>query len=126
MAKRGRRPKSVHLKIIQGNAGKRPLNEHEPEIIEPLGGPPANWQEDAKELWCEVVEYAPDGVLTMADRFLVEITARLLAQIRAAPDANAAVVTQLRQCLGEMGMTPSARTRLSIAPTRETNPFADL
>jgi hypothetical protein len=58
---------------------------------------------------------------------LVEITARLLAQIRSEPDVNAAVVTQFRACLSEMGMAPSSRSRL-LASGRGAGPnsFADL
>ena len=48
MAKPGPKPKPTHLKIITGNPGKRPLNHDEPEVIEPLGTPPAGWQAGAK------------------------------------------------------------------------------
>ena len=126
MAKPGPKPKPTHLKIISGNPGKRPLNQHEPEIIEPLGTPPARWDPGAKALWHEVVGCAPEGVLTKADRHLIEIAARLLAQIRAQPEVTAAIVAQFRACLSEMGMTPSARTRLSVASGGGGNPFANL
>ena len=35
MATRGRKPKPTALKLLEGNPGKRPLNEHEP--IPPTG-----------------------------------------------------------------------------------------
>ncbi len=126
MAKPGPKPKPTHLKVITGNPGKRPLNRFEPEIIEPLGSPPAGWQAGAKALWHEMVGCAPDGVLTKADRHQIEITVRLLAQIRAEPEVTAALVSQFRACLSEMGMTPSARTRLSVASSGGGNPFANL
>ena len=126
MAQRGPKPKPTHLKVITGNPGKRPLNQHEPEIIEPLGSPPAGWQAGAKALWHEMVGCAPDGVLTKADRHLIEIAVRLLAQIRANAEVNAATVAQFRFCLSEMGMTPSARARLSVASSGGGNPFANL
>ena len=126
MATSGRRPKATRLKLIQGNPGKRPLNDQEPEVIEPLGDPPAGWAGGAKALWHEIVECAPNGVVTKADRHLVEIAVRLLAQIRGDAEVNAATVTQFRQCLGEMGMTPSGRARLSVVKTKEANPFAAL
>ena len=126
MAKPGPKPKPTHLKVITGNPGKRPLNRHEPEIIEPLGGPPAGWQAGAKALWHEMVGCAPDGVLTKADRHLIEVAVRLLAQIRADADVKAASVSQFRACLSEMGMTPSARARLSVASSEVGNPFANL
>ncbi len=127
MAQRGRKPKPSHLKIISGNPGKRPLNEQEPEVIEPLGMPPAGWQAGAKALWHEMVSCAPEHVLTKADRHLMEIAVRLLAQIRSDAEVRAATVTQFRACLSEMGMTPSARTRLYTGGRGGTgNPFADL
>ena len=30
MATRGRKPKPTAIKVLEGNPGKRPLNEHEP------------------------------------------------------------------------------------------------
>jgi len=126
MAKPGPKPKPTHLKVITGNPGKRRLNQHEPEIIEPLGSPPAGWQAGAKALWHEMVGCAPDGVLTKADRHLIEISVRLLAQIRADAEVSAAHMSQFRACLSEMGMTPSARARLSVASSGGGNPFANL
>ena len=35
MAARGRKPKPTALKVLEGNPGKRPLNDHEP--IPPKG-----------------------------------------------------------------------------------------
>lgn len=35
MATRGRKPKPTALKLLEGNPGKRPINEHEP--IPPKG-----------------------------------------------------------------------------------------
>ena len=126
MAQRGTKPKPTHLKIITGNPGKRPINELEPEVIEPLGTPPAGWKAGAKALWHEMVGCAPEGVLTKADRHLMEIAVRLLAQIRSDAEVRAATVTQFRACLSEMGMTPSARSRLFTGGHRgAANPFAE-
>lgn len=126
MAQKGRKPKPTHLKLVTGNAGKRQINALEPEIIGPLGDPPNGWKPGAAALWHEVVGCAPAGVLTKSDRHLVEITVRLLAQIRSDPEVKAATVTQFRACLSEMGMTPSARSRLFSAPGGgPSNPFVD-
>ncbi len=127
MAQRGRKPKPTHLKVVTGNPHQHKLNDREPEAAGPLGDPPAGWTPAAIELWHEVVACAPDGVLTKSDRHLVEIAVRLLAQIRSDAEVRAATVTQFRCCLGEMGMTPSARTRLYTGGRGGTgNPFADL
>ncbi len=127
MAKRGTKPKPSHLKLLTGNPGKRPINDLEPEVIEPLGTAPAGWEPGAKALWHEMVGCAPEAVLTKADRHLMEIAVRLLAQIRSDAEVKAATVAQFRACLGEMGMTPSARSRLFIGGQGGVaNPFAAL
>ena len=68
MATRGRKPKPTALKILEGNPGKRPLNENEP--IPPKGTVKCpTWLEpEAKKEWKRL---APSleamGVLTQAD-----------------------------------------------------------
>lgn len=68
MATRGRKPKPTALKLLEGNPGKRPLNEHEP--IPPKGKVrcPSWLEEEAKKEWRRL---APSleamGVLTTAD-----------------------------------------------------------
>ena len=68
MAVRGRKPKPTALKKLEGNPGKRPLNEHEP--LPPKGTIrcPTWLEAEAKKEWRRL---APSleamGVLTMAD-----------------------------------------------------------
>ena len=68
MATRGRKPKPTAMKILEGNPGKRPLNENEP--VPPKGEIkcPAWLLPEAKKEWKRL---APSleamGVLTMAD-----------------------------------------------------------
>ena len=68
MATRGRKPKPTALKILEGNPGKRPINENEP--IPPKGTVKCpTWLEpEAKKEWKRL---APSleamGVLTQAD-----------------------------------------------------------
>ena len=68
MATRGRKPKPTALKLLEGNPGKRPINEHEP--IPPKGTVKCpTWLEpEAKKEWKRL---APSleamGVLTQAD-----------------------------------------------------------
>ena len=79
MATRGRKPKPTALKLLEGNPGKRPINEHEP--IPPKGTVKCpTWLEpEAKKEWKRL---APSleamGVLTQADltvRFPLSSTA---------------------------------------------------
>ena len=68
MAARGRKPKPTALKLLEGNPGKRPINENEP--IPPKGKVKCpTWLEaEAKKEWKRL---APSleamGVLTQAD-----------------------------------------------------------
>jgi hypothetical protein len=127
MAQGGRKPKATHLKVITGNPGKRALNHDEPEAAGDIGGPPTDWTPEQKLLWWEVVNAAPKGVLTGSDRVLVELAVRNLANLRAAgPEMTAAQSAEMRRCLGEMGMTPSERARLTVQKPASGNPFAEL
>ena len=68
---------------------------------------------------------APPHVLREADELLVELTARLLVLSRV-PDLPVGIAVQLRQCLAELGMSPSARARLSVEPPKPATPFDGL
>lgn len=111
--------------MVDGNPGKRRINDAEP-VAPPLGAAPSSWTPEQKILWYEIVNSAPDLVLTNADRLLVELAARLLAQVRAEPVVSPPLATQMRQCLAELGMTPSARARLVVAAPKSANPFGAL
>ena len=68
MATRGRKPKPTALKMLEGNPGKRPINEHEP--IPPKGTVkcPAWLEPDAKKEWKRLTpSLEAMGVLTQAD-----------------------------------------------------------
>lgn len=117
----GQRPKPTHLKAIAGNPGKRPLNTAEPPSP-PLLGMPDDLDPALRVAWTTIVRLAPPGVLREADELLVELTARMLVQSRE-PGAPVGVAVQLRQCLAELGMAPSARARLAVPPPPVTNPF---
>lgn len=66
---RGRKPKPTHLRVITGNAGRRPLNEAEPKFALSIPSPPPELSDDGKVEWgriCERLYRA--GLLTEADR----------------------------------------------------------
>lgn len=120
----GQRPKPATLKLVTGNPGKRPVNDAEPQAKEL--GPPPNWFTPEQRLvWQELLAAAPHGVIKESDRVILELTVRLVIDVRSYPTVQAAVATQLRQCLGELGMSPSARARLSVGSGKKTNPFDD-
>ena len=117
----GQRPKPANLKLLAGNPGKRALNRDEP-VSPPLRAMPRDLDPRLHDAWRKITRLAPPGVLREADELLVELAARLLVQSRV-PEVPVGVAVQLRQCLAELGMSPSARARLSVPPPPVENPF---
>lgn len=68
MAIRGRKPKPTAMKVLEGNPGKRPLNEHEPTPPKGTLRCPTWLEAEAKKEWRRL---APSleamGVLTSVD-----------------------------------------------------------
>jgi P27 family predicted phage terminase small subunit len=66
---RGRKPKPTYLKLLNGNPGKRALNEQEPKPEAALPTPPAELCEDAKLEWERVAPLLHQlGTLCEIDR----------------------------------------------------------
>ena len=66
---RGRKPKPTHLKVIEGNPGKRPLNKREPTPASGRPQPPGHLCTEAKAEWQRVSKVLHAiGVLTTLDR----------------------------------------------------------
>lgn len=67
----GRPPKPTALKVLQGNPGRRPLNDREPAFRPADPTPPKHLTGYAKEEWERVApQLIQQGVLTDADRAL--------------------------------------------------------
>lgn len=101
--------------------------EGEPVVTTPLGNPPAHMTELEAACWFEVAELAPRGVLTSADRVALEALAHLLAEFRTKKsDFTAQAHARMFAYLGQLGMMPGERSKLSIEKPKDVNPFADL
>lgn len=88
----------------------------------PLGFAPDHMSLEAKGCWDEIAALAVPGVLTGADRVMLELASTLLAEFRADPgEFRAAKVGHLIGLLARFGMSPSDRQKVG-APTAE-NPF---
>jgi hypothetical protein len=112
----------------RGSFKKHPerRRDGEPEVTSPLGSFPKK-KITADGCWKELADIAPLGVLTGADRLSVEIAANLMVEYRKAPDEmQTSRLTLLNRLLGQFGMTPSDRARLSIPKAGNENPFAAL
>jgi phage terminase small subunit len=98
--------------------------EGEPVVKNPLGAPPDGLDEMEVAAWHEIARYVPLGVLTEADRFDVEMAARLLVDVR--KDFDTFSITSLKHLhmvLGKFGMNPSDRARLNIEKPQSANLF---
>lgn len=96
---------------------KRPVGA---KSTAPLGAPPVHLKPDERECWLEAVHAAPGGVLTAADRWVLEVAARLMAKFRA-DWLTGAEFGVLSQALGKLGWTPSDRSKVQ-APDAEAPP----
>jgi len=114
----------MKLLEMSGSAQKHPQRRRAEPVTLPFGQPPAHLSKELKAAWREIARAAPACVLTRSDRVAVELAARLLVRIRTT-DFSAAEATSLRSLLGQLGMTPADRSKVS-APNAgtPTNPFA--
>jgi hypothetical protein len=92
-------------------ARRRPAAPRSPE---PIGDPPAGMDPAAAGCWREIIAEAPPGVLTGADRLVVEIAAVMTAKVRRG-EATAGEAGLMLRALTECGMTPASRSKVSAA-----------
>lgn len=150
---RPRKPTSVLE--LSGAFKKDPQRKraNEPKELRALGDPPDRLPAEAIPFWNELIAIAPRGVLTIADRWAVELAATLMAKAtRDCPSVeqvvellkydelltddlkkllhrqaiSAAELATLRSLLAALGMTPADRSKLSVPTEKPKNPFADL
>lgn len=150
---RGRKPKPTKLKIVQGNPGKRALNQDEPQPERAIPKAPAHIPARAKKVWKAVAtELDAMGVLTVADVLALELLVcsydeyrrmRDVAETegatyltggesglmhRARPEIaiGADAFRRCKSMLVEFGLTPSSRSRIKVQGEGEVDPFEEL
>jgi phage terminase small subunit len=118
---------------MKRNPGRYANRLHEPKSNGPLGEPPDRMSAAEQSAWHELVRLVPDGVLTKADRWIVEIACRLMAAGRehgfgGRHGISAGEVGLLNGCLRSMGLTPADRSKVNVTgdEAEEANPFAEL
>lgn len=110
--------KPTPLLALTGGYDKNPgrfsaTRGEEPIEQRALGEPPQHLNPAQRVTWAELDRIAPAGVLTHADRLIVEVAAVLLARFRRAGELMPiAEITRLQSILGELGLTPSARSKV--------------
>ncbi len=100
--------------------------EEEPKPEGPLGAPPFGFDEELEAIWREIDGMVPARVLTIADRWLVELACRTMRDVRQG-SALASERNLLLSCLSRMGLTPADRSRIAVPKqTEETDELAAL
>ena len=136
MATRGRKPKPTALKVLEGNPGKRPLNDREPVPPKATLKCPAWLLPEAKKEWKRLAPALEAmGVLTMADLTAFEGYCQAYARWKEAeefitrhgsiykdgegrirPNPNIAIANQqmreIKSFAAEFGLTPSTRAAM--------------
>ena len=147
---RGRRPKPAALKVLEGNPGKRPLNEREPKFE---GAPecPRGLPAGARKEWRRIVSVLSSvpGLLNAADTAVLvsycTAYAEFLHAVRETDKTGGPVLVgpngglftnpwkaqadraaeRLRKLLPELGLSPSARAKLQAPAQAESDDLAD-
>lgn len=147
----GRPPKPTKLKELTGNPGKRALNKAEPKPMAKRPPCPAHIQGEARKEWNRITKQLLElGVLTQVDRAALaaycqcwerwvqaetEMRSEAFRMITTTDNgypvvspwlnvANAAMKQMLR-FLTEFGMTPSSRSRVTVAAPEEADPYEE-
>ncbi|WP_313248857.1 hypothetical protein [Stenotrophomonas acidaminiphila] len=111
---------------LKGATKKDPqrYKKEPPKTGKPLGKPPGHLPDEVSEVWQELEKCALPGVLTSADRFIMEVASSLLAEFRASRgEFVAAKYSHLIGCLARLGLTPADRQKLGTEKPPEGNPF---
>jgi P27 family predicted phage terminase small subunit len=138
---RGRKPKPTRIKVLSGNPGKRPLPKNDVKPPREIPRPPPILQGLARKEWWRMAPLLYDaGLLTKIDVPALATYCQCYARWCEAEEeirrsgtviksskgqpmvspflkvANIAL-QQLMRMLVEFGMSPSSRSRVTVAPT---------
>jgi P27 family predicted phage terminase small subunit len=144
---KGRKPKPSALRLLEGNPGKRPINENEPHPEPGIPPAPEHLSARAKSAWDAIsVKLDKVGILTEMDDWALEQLCENYAEIVELREeikhngrfqtvtnklgesrtVNSPAWSQLadaekrfRGMLEQFGLTPSARTRVKATPRKD-------
>lgn len=121
-----RHKQPAELAALKGAAKKNPqrYKNEAPKTGKPLGKVPGHLTPEVALVWKELESCALPGVLTGADRFVMEVAATLLSEFRILrTEFKAAKYSHLIGCLARLGLTPADRQKLGTEKKPEGNPF---
>lgn len=148
---RGRKPKPTTIRLLEGNPGRRPLNDREPDAPDGMPECPEYLDDVAKAEWFRTAAvFREMGLLTPADRTALaaycvaysrwveaEAQVKRFGTIVKSPDkgfpmkspyltvADQALET-MRKLMVEFGLTPSSRSRIRVPDDAEAAADFDL
>ncbi|KOA21155.1 phage terminase, small subunit [Clostridium homopropionicum DSM 5847] len=139
MAQRGRKPKPTAIKVLEGNPGKRPLNQNEPKPEKKAPKCPTWLETEAKKEWRRMSKTLEAiGVLTQVDASAFAGYCQAYARWKEAeeflskhgtifktPSGYIQQVPQvsiaqtylkiMKDFCSEFGLTPAARSRIAVS-----------
>ncbi|MBP2028851.1 P27 family predicted phage terminase small subunit [Acetoanaerobium pronyense] len=152
MAQRGRKPKPTALKVLEGNPGKRPLNEQEPKPENRAPKCPSWLELEAKKEWKRMAKTLEAmGILTQVDMTAFAGYCQAYARwkeaeeflskhgtifktpsgyIQQVPQVSIAqtYLKVMKDFCSEFGLTPASRSRIrvDIQEAAKDDPMAEL
>ncbi|WP_350342357.1 phage terminase small subunit P27 family [Proteinivorax tanatarense] len=152
MATRGRKPKPSALKKLEGNPGKRPVNNNEPKLSKKAPRCPSWLEPEAKKEWRRMAKTLEEiGVLTQVDAAAFAGYCQAYARwkeaeeflskhgtifktpsgyIQQVPQVSIAqtYLKVMKDFCSEFGLTPSARSRIHVdtVQTETQDPMEDI
>jgi P27 family predicted phage terminase small subunit len=145
----GPAPKPTAIKKLEGNPGRRPLNPAEPKPRKARPKPPAWLSEAELREWKRITrELRAMQVLTSADADAIAVYCQVAVRYQQAtkeiaekgltvdspngyPIINPALsivnkcIQQMHRLLTEFGMTPAARSRISVPEPEAADPYEE-
>lgn len=132
MGRRGPKPKSPTLKILEGNPGRR--GDTTPQAKAGVPRVPSRYGKPERKLWRDLGKrLADNGILTMLDTFALELLVdtqleyeQMLQNRDTTPfGEQEKIVQRLRVMLREFGLTPASRSAVKVADPKEKKAEAD-
>ena len=146
----GRPPKPTRMKMLQGNPGKRALNQGEPKPKLKRPKCPAHLQGEARKEWNRISKLLVElGILAEVDRAAlamyctqwgryVEAETKLADSSRWVEETDngykyqtvwlqisATAMKQMTRMLAEFGLSPSTRSRIKVEGQKEESPLVE-
>lgn len=122
------RHKPTKVLELSGAFAKNPSRRRTGTVTDsrPVGDAPEHLTDEVKEMWRELVQEAPAGLLAQSDRVTLEVTANLLVEFREqGADMKTMRLNLLVRLLGMIGCNPQTRASMDLpaTPEPENNPF---